>query len=514
MSAAVAPLPAVIPTVPDAPPKKTAANFDFDGLFDQARRELLDLANLAGVPHDAPLDCEHAARAQLLFAAEARWSVHYAWTGDTRDGYVNVANSTKRDSKEAARTAMIEAVKAKAAAPATWERLRHEIRSDPYQIFRSPEGELPLGEVRERFHAFARCEGCKGHGSVRCCMTGGWPCQGCGGRRQKRIISQGVAMWVNCYDCNVTGWITCPHCNGAKRVSCADCSGEGGHTHSWKATLTGRWTSDLTPEDVRFPDGNEKALAWPRATLFEHCFISTLEWGSDDAPNVARCRMAIPFQKTRFALTHLGKREAFKIAYLGRGFLPTPMPPVLDAVIAPYVARIERSAGAAAFAVARETAFGEGLLGSVLTSPTPGAVVSQVFKGTISAETAERVMRALDREAARVTRAPMRRAWLATNVAALLTWATIAALYGDLLRARLGGLHADANPLLVLAGAACLALFAGAGRLASRHAARKALSAMLKEPVTRAPDPGRTGLIGALGILLIVGCAILGFAPH
>ncbi len=511
MAASASPI-APTPNVPvPTKPRKTAADFDFDAVFDRARQELLDMANLAGVPHDAPFACEHETRAQMLFTAKANWDVYYAWKGTTQDGFITPPLSTKVESGDAAKDATIAAAKERANDATIWERLRHELKTDPYQVFRSPEGEVPLGEVRQRFHAFTRCRQCTGRGSVQCCTMGGWICGACNGRRQKWIVSQGVGMWVNCYECGVTGWIACPQCNGSKRVTCANCTGEGGHTHSWKATLTGKWTSEIMPHPNTHPEGAEKAMAWPREHFLEQGFIGRPEWGDADSPNNASCLMALPFQRSRFAITHLDQEQAFEVDYLGRSLLACPMPPVLDAVIAPYVARIERSAGEEAFRIANETAFGAGMVGSVMTTPTPGSVVSQTFKDMISAGTAERVMHALEREASRLTRQPMRRAWTGIVLSALAAWAIVAVFWGTSLRLRLSAHHADADALMMSGGAACFALFAGAGLLWSRYAARSALSRILQTPVTRSPKQGASAVFGILALIAILACAIAGF---
>lgn len=494
-----------------APARDTALTYDFDRIFASVGQELFDMAHLAGVPHEVELGYDHEVKTHLLFAAAAKAEVHYAWKGTTRNGYSTPDGSTKVGDGTAARDAMMTAAKAQADDPATWDRLRHELDAEPYRAFKAEAGEIPLGQVTRRYHAFETCSGCNGRGDVRCCLTGGWICSSCNGRRQKKIYAGGAPTVVNCYDCGMTGWIPCPHCNGGKRITCAGCTGHGGYTHIWTGTLTGKWTSTLTPTLDTHPEAYAKALAMPRKLLFQQCFVSPATWGDGTAAYQATCRIGVPYLHTRFEITHLDHAHTFAIDYLGRGLLPSPMPPVLDAVIEPYVARLERTAGAAAFAVANETALGAALVGSVTSEKTSSDVVSGVLKNTISPRTAERIVSALEREAARLTRAPLRRAWIQTNLAALGLWAMVAALWGDSIRASLSRGQPDAAPLLMLCMAMALGGFVCAGLLWSRHAGRRALAAALNTPVERALPPGASAAIGSLALLAIAGCAIMGF---
>ncbi len=495
-------------------PALTAANFDWDTVFGPVADELEFAMNMCGIDNDK-VDAGIPARALMNLKGEVELQVHWGRHRTIHNGFVEVSNSTRLGNAQAAADAMTSAAKAQASTDATWQRLLHEAtRQDAFLVYRAPETRIELGRVGQRFYAFEQCTNCRGKGEIRCCMMGGAPCWQCHGKRQYKSYAGGSAVWVNCYQCDMTGWEPCPNCGGSKRLDCGSCAATGGHTYDYSGGLHGIASSQVAYAGTKYRPEAEAFLSRPRAEVMDNSFFYPPEWNTATRPFIGALTIRTPVQRIDTTIEHLGQTHKVVLSFAGRDLRWGPRMPFVDAVIEPYVQRIERSAGPEAFKVADETAFAGSLIKDITEKPTPPEAVVQALKDTISPRTVERVTAALNREASRLTRWPIGRAWLQANLAALGLWAAIAALLGGSIRAALPpSPTGDAYTHLMLAWMVLLPALLVPAFYWSRRAACRALAEALKQPVTRAPDFGGRGALGTLGLVVIVTLAMIGFAP-
>lgn len=495
-------------------PAETSETFDWDSVFGPVANKIDFAMNMCGIDNDKVDPTRHV-RTMMNLKGQAELQVYWNTHRTIHNGFVTVSNSTQLDTAQKASDAMKAAARAQASADGTWQRLLHEAtRPDAFRAYRAPETRIELGRVGKRFHAFEHCANCRGKGEVRCCMMGGGPCWQCHGKRQYKIYSSGTAMWVNCYQCNMTGWENCPTCGGTKRLDCGTCAATGGHTYEYSGVLHGIAASQLAYAGTKYGPEAEAFLARPRGEVMDNSFFYPPEWNTAARPYTGTLTIRTPVQRLDTTIEHLGQTHTVALSFAGRDLRWGPRHPFVDAVIEPYVQRIERSAGREAFKVADETAFAGSLIKDITHKPTPPEAVVQALHHTISPRTVERVTAALTREASRLTRRPIGRAWIQANLAALGLWAAAAALFGERIRAALPpSPTGDAYAHLMLAWIALVPALLVPAFFWSRRAACRALAEALKQPVTRAPDLGGRAALGTLGLVAIVTLAMVGFAP-
>lgn len=493
----------------------TTKTYDFDKAFGPVKTRIQDLAELATMSGEIDIQCEHQDREFVHIRGKAsRWlDGTINWTRNA--GYHHPAKSQQYKTPAMANDQMQAAFNSHISLPETWQTLQNDIERDPYRAFRDISGTIDLGRVPQRFHAFETCSACRGYGEHKCCLMGGNTCGGCYGKKQVAShVSNGNYIWLNCTWCNGSGWQICRRCNGTTKYDCNACETTGGFTYAYTASVTGHWESTLTPVHEKTATDAANFIAAGRVEVLKNSFIQTPKWTLAGNRMQTEILFYVPRLETRYEYNHLGQAHAFKTTCLGINLKPMPMPRFLDAMIEPYIHRIERSAGIQAFAVARECTFTD-VVGQGVTDKTVATdVITATYDNAVSASNVHRIENALRREAKRLTTKPAARGWIDTQLAILLIWVVTAVALGDVIRDLIVRQPIqNAQMSLAATGLMLIALAIGLGHLWTAKRMRKTLSTVLKRPIAKAPGQGWRGFAGASLATLLVGFAVTAYLP-
>lgn len=503
-------------TTPAKPASDSAANFDFDTVFGPVADKLDFGMDMCGVDPHALLGKK--TQAMMPIAARATLQVYYETESLVTNGFNAMDNAQRLRSPQEARDAMVQAAYDHASSDPVWTRLHHEATENPMLPFGLNKHRIELGGVGKAYYAFSTCTGCAGKGQTRCCLTGGTRCTKCNGHGRYSEVSHSYGgskvLTFNCGYCGCSGTVPCIRCGGRCWIDCGACAATGGYTTAYFGKVYGLVENGFTYTGSKYAEEAAAFLERPGPTVLSNSFMTRPAWDLSQRPFVGTLSLKVPVQRVAAETTHLDRTHSFTLSFAGTDLHWVLRHPFVDPMIEPYLQRIERSAGTAAYTLANETALGGALVKSVLAGDTAPAVVVDVCNGVISTVSVERIIRALGREATRLTRGPVQRAWIEANVAAIGLWALVAAVFGASLRQALPpSVTGEAYLHLSLAWCAFVPALIAAGFVWSRRAARRSLSAILKEPVQRAPELGGPAVFGSLALVAIVTLAMVGFAP-
>ncbi|MDQ2102547.1 hypothetical protein, partial [Azospirillum isscasi] len=285
---------------------------------------------------------------------------------------------------------------------------------------------LPLlPSLRGPYYLHEVCTGCDG-GGVRAC--GGDGCRG----GKVRCTHTATADAPECEDCGGRGQHRCPACAGAGVVACETCGGVGQFTHIHHPRLTAHPSYGLTAP----PD----APAAVRMAL-EKAGFARFAALADPTPATVRHSGTQLFHQRSGTLTVVALScecdgVPFEIETVGPDAEAAPLPPFLDTVLAPVLARIRALPPTDAFALAGAYRLTRSVAEAVLDGREPdAAAIATDHEGCVSPAFVMEAADALAERFAGTSRTAVTRSWIAAAGLLALVLLLVAGVDGPALLA-------------------------------------------------------------------------------
>ena len=262
----------------------------------------------------------------------------------------------------------------------------------------------PLPSLRGPYYLHEVCTGCDG-GGVRAC--GG---AGCRGGKVKCIhTATAEADAPECEECGGRGQHRCPVCTGAGVVACETCGGVGQFTHIHHPRLTAHPSYSLTTP----PD----APAAVRIALEEAGFARFAALATPTPATVRHAGTQLMHQRsgtlTVVTLSCDCDGVPFEVETVGPDADSAALPPFLDAVLAPVLARIRVLPPADAFALAGAYRLTRSVAEAVLDGSEPdAAAIAADHEGCISPAFVTETAAVLAERFAETSRTAVARTWI------------------------------------------------------------------------------------------------------
>lgn len=342
----------------------------------------------------------------------------------------------------------------------------------------------PLPSLRGPYYLHEVCTDCDG-GGVRAC--GGEGCRG----GKVRCGHTATAEAPECPECGGRGQHRCPVCSGDGVVACETCGGVGQFTHIHHPRLTAHPSYGLTAP----PD----APAAVRMALEEAGFAGFAALANPTPATVRHSGTQLFYQRsgtlTVVALSCDCDGVPFEVETVGPDAETAPLPPFLDAVLAPVLERIRALPPADAFALAGAYRLTRSVAEAVLDGREPdAAAIVADHEGCVSPAFVRQAASILAERFAETSRTAVARSWIAAAGLLALVLLLVAWVDGPALLT--GATPEQPAPLALRLGwdiglpaAAALGLWA-----LVRGVVRGALAAAFGGPV-RAPDQGSWPLV-------------------
>jgi hypothetical protein len=257
----------------------------------------------------------------------------------------------------------------------------------------------PLFNVRameNKWHCHEDCRPCRGRGNIRClCAYGKQNCSSCFGKTHTSYSSTGAPPYVfSCGGCWGSGQVNCYQCGGTCWINCRNCNSQGGFTTTKQASITAQVSKVVSGLGSDIDGFREAVETLPIETIVSQGPVSLTSSRAEPGKVTLNYRVTIPYVCHGYAVGE----GAFEVHALGQDMLVPLMPPVLDDVIGPVVARItdEKARPADVLKAAEGCRVTQEILSIVGTqAKVDTAAVARTFHNTVSVEMVSQIAKAI-----------------------------------------------------------------------------------------------------------------------